>query len=169
MQSHKDLFMYLLITRTIFAWHSVCSTVTHITIWWPKKFVDKVRSTVYHRNILYGFTTRITITKADRPGDITIFHCRMSTIQPAWPGCTASKCGHTCCWHFCSRSSHKTIPFLRELVVTNLLVLGCYVTALSSGITQVLIMITWVGWKSSISILKNVEQSKVNIFFLDIF
>ena len=82
---YKDLFMYLLITRSIFASHSICSTVTHKTIWWPKKFVDKVRSTIYHRNILYGFTIRIIITKADLPVHFTIFHCRMNTIQPAWP------------------------------------------------------------------------------------
>ena len=149
-QRYKDLFMYLLITRSTFALHSICSTVTHKTIWWPEMFVDKVRSTVYHRNILYGFTIRINIIKADLPVHFTIFHCRMNTIQPAWPVCTTSECWHTCCWHFSSCSSHKAIPFLRELVVTHLLVLGCFVTALSTGITQALIMIAWVGWKSSI-------------------
>ena len=71
----------------------------------------------------------------------------MSTIQPTWPVCTTSVCWHTCCWHFCSCSSHKTIPPLKELVVTLLLVQGCCVTALSTGITQPLMMITWVGWK----------------------
>ena len=87
----------------------------------------------------------------------------MSTIQPTWPVCTTAVCWHTCCWHFCSCSSHKTIPSLKELVVTLHLVHGCCVTALSTGITQPLMMITWVGWKRLNINLKNVEESKVSI------
>ena len=87
----------------------------------------------------------------------------MSTIQPTWPVCTTAVCWHMCCWHFCSCSSHKTIPSLKELVVTLHLVLGCCVTALSTGITQPLMMITWVGWKRLNINLKNVEESKISI------
>lgn len=45
------------------------------------------------------------------------FHCRMSSMQPTWVGCTTSECLHTRCWPFCSCSSHKVIPSHRELVV----------------------------------------------------
>ena len=31
------------------------------------------------------------VTKADCRGNFTIFHHRMSTIQPAWEGCTTSE------------------------------------------------------------------------------
>ena len=138
-------FRNLLITRSIFASHSVCTTVAWTTIKWLLKFVDEVGSTVFHRNICRGFATGWTITKADLPGNFTIFHCRMSTIQPAWPVCTTSICWHTCCWHFCSCSSHKTIPSLRELVVTQLWTDRCTVTYLSIGFTQVFIIIARIG------------------------
>ena len=151
-------------TLDIFASYSVCTTVAWVTTRWVKKFIDEVGSTVFYDNSFWVFATSRAITKADRPVNYTIFHCGMSTIQPAWPVCTTSVCWHTCCWHFCSWSSHKTIPFHRDLVVTHLLVLGCYVTALSVGITQALIMIAWVGWKILKINFKNVEESKVNIF-----
>ena len=121
-------------------------------------------STVFYKDHLREFATGGTITKADLPLNFTILHCRMSTIQPAWVDCTTSKSWHTCCWHFCSCSSPKTIPSLKELLVTPLLVQGCYVTALSTGITQALIIITWVGWKRLNRNLKNFKESKVNIF-----
>ena len=121
-------------------------------------------STVFYKDLRREFATGGTITKADRPLNFTIFHCRMNTIQPAWVDCTTSKSWHTCCWHFCSCSSPKTIPSLKELLVTPLLVQGCYVTALSTGITQALIIITWDGWKRLNRNLKNVKESKVNIF-----
>ena len=151
----------------IFASHSVCTTVAWITTRWVVKFVYEVGSTVFHKNRCWVFANREprwTITKADLHLSFTIFHCRMSTIQPALPVCTTSVCWHTCCWHFCSCSSHKTIPFLRELIVTHRLVQGCNVTALSTGITQALMMITWVDWKSFNRNLKNFEESKLNTF-----
>ena len=92
----------------MFASYSVCTTVAIVTITWLLKFVDEVGSTVFHRSSLRGFTTRRTISKADLPDNFTIFHCRMSTIQPAWPLCTTSVCWHTCCWHFGSCSIHVT-------------------------------------------------------------
>ena len=70
------------------------------------------------QNFFFVSATSRAITKADLPENFTIFHSRMSTTQPTWPVCTTSECWHTCCGHFCSCSSHKTIPSLRELVVT---------------------------------------------------
>ena len=142
--------MSLLTTWSIFAPFLVCTTVPWVTSYKWVKFVDEVGSTVFYRNLCWEFATSRSITRADRPLNFTIFHCRMRASQPAWKVCTTSEYWHTRCWHFCSCSSHKTIPSLRELVVTHLSVLGCYVTALSSGITQALIMIAWVGWKSAI-------------------
>ena len=139
-----------LTTRSIFTPFLVCTTVPWVTCYKWVKFVDEVGSTVFYRNPCWEFATSRLITRADRPLNFTIFHCRMRASQPAWIDCITSECWHTRCWHFCSCSSHKTIPSLRELVVTHPLELGCYVTALSSGITQALIMIAWVGWKSAI-------------------
>ena len=141
-----ERFVSSLTTRSIFASHSVCTTVAWGTTTWLYKFVDKVGSTVFYKNNFCVSATSRAITKADLPENFTIFHCRMSTIQPTWPVCTTSECWHTCCGHFCSCSSHKTIPSLGEWVVTQRCFMWrCNVTALSLGITQVLITITWVG------------------------
>ena len=140
-----ERFISPLTTRSIFASHSVCTTVAWGTTRWAFKFVDEIGSTVFYKNICCVFATSSAITKADRPSNFTFFHCRMSSIQPARPLCTTSECWHTRCWHFCSCSSHKTIPSLNKVVVTHLLFLGCWVTALSTGIIQVLMIITWVG------------------------
>ena len=140
-----ERFVSSLTTRSIFASHSVCTTVAWGTRW-LYKFVDKVGSTVFYNNIFFVFATSRAITKADRPFNFAISHRRMSTIQPAWPVCTTSVWRHTRCWHSCSCSSHKTIPSPGELVVTQRwFIYRCIVTALSIGITQVLIIITWVG------------------------
>ena len=141
-----ERFVSLLTTLSIFASHSVCTTVAWGTTRRGEKFVDEVRSTVFHQNSCMVFATLVTISKANFPLNFTIFHCRMSTIQPAWEECTTSVWWHTCCWHFCSCISHKTIPPPRELVVTQAFFkFRCIVTALSIGITQLLIIITWVG------------------------
>ena len=134
-----------LTTRNIFASPSVCTRIAWGTGRWVSKSVDEVGFTVFHKNIYLTVATRRTITEADPPENSTIFYCRMSTIQPAWPVCTTSVCWHTCCWHFCSRSSHKTIPSLRELPITQFWTGRCKVIYLSIGFTQVFIMITGVG------------------------
>ena len=129
------LFINPPITWSAFASKSVCTTVAWVTSRWGKKFVDEVRSTVLHRNLVSVLAAVFMITKAYHPGSFTIFHCRMSTIQPTWQVCTTSECWHTRCWHFCSCSSHKTIPSLKEFSVAEFCLVGCYVTALSIGIT----------------------------------
>ena len=139
--------LWVLLFLKIFASHSVCSAVLRVTNSWLLKFVDIVWSTVFHRNRVWLFATSRAITKADRPLNFTIFHCRMRTIQPAWPVCTTSVCWHTRCWHFCSRSSNKTIPSLREWFVTQTWIGRCYITRLSISITQIFIMIAMIGYK----------------------
>ena len=126
---------------------SVCATVAWGTITCLLKFVDEVGSTVFYRNICWFFATSNETAEADFSVNFTNFHCRMNIIQPTWTSCITSVCWHTRRWYFCSCSSHKTIPILTELVVTHLMVLGCYVTALSTGITQVLIMIARIGYE----------------------
>ena len=128
-------FMNPPITWSAFASNSVCTTVAKGTITWGMKFVDEVRSTVLHRSFGSVLAAVSTITKAYHPGNFTIFHWRMSTIQPTWPVCTTSECWHTRCWHFCSCSSHKTIPSIKEFSVAEICMDGCFVTALSIGIT----------------------------------
>ena len=142
---HLRINLWVLLFLKIFALSFVCATVTCITAFRLQKFVDIVWSTVFHINRVWLFATSRAITKADLPLNFTIFHCRMRAIQPTWPVRTTSVCLHTRCWHFCSRSSHKTIPSLRELVVTLRWTVRCYVTYLSIGFTQVFIMIAWIG------------------------
>ena len=139
--------LWVLLFPNIFALHSVCTTVTHTTLFRLEMLVDIVCSTVFHKNLIWVFATRNAITEADCSVNFTIFHCRMSTIQPAWKVCTTSECWHTRCWHFCSWSSHKTIPSLRELFVTPPWTRRCFVTYLPIGITQVIIMIARIGCK----------------------
>ena len=95
-----EKFMNPLTTGSIFASYSVCTTEAWFTTRWVKKFVDEAGSTFFYNNIVWVFATSRAITKADRPLNLTIFHCRMSTIQPAWPVCTTFECWHTRCWHF---------------------------------------------------------------------
>ena len=137
-------------TPSIFVSHSVCATVAWVTTRWVTKSVDEVGSTVFYWDIFWVFATSRAITKADLSANFTIFYCRMSTIQPAWPVCTTLVCWHTCCWHFCSCSSHKTIPFLREFVVTERLSIRRYcVFSVSVGITQVWVMMARIGYKEN--------------------
>ena len=76
--------MSSLTTKSIFASHSVCTTVAEfIAKRKSVKFVDEVGSTVFYKNIYCAFATNRAITKGDPPDNFTIFHCRMSTIQPA--------------------------------------------------------------------------------------
>ena len=119
-----------------FASHSICTTVAWVTSRWVK-FVDEVGSTIFYWNSACIFATVRTITKAHLPFNFTIIRCRMSIIQPTWQVYTTSVCWHTRCWHFCSGSSHQTIPSLRELAVKQLWTVRCYVNYLSTGITQV--------------------------------
>ena len=139
---------------SIFASYSVCTTVAWGTTMWVKKFVDEVGSAVFYRNLYNILATGVTITKADRPGNFTIFCCRMSSIEPARPICTTSVCWHTRCWHFCSCSFHKTIPSLRKWFVTQLCSERCYVTYLSIGITQVIILIARIDCEVKWKLLK---------------
>ena len=139
---------------SIFASYSVCTAVAWGTTRWVKKFVDEVGSAVFYRNRCNILATGATITKADLPGNFTIFCCRMSSIQPAWPICTTSVCWHTRCWHFCSCSFHKTIPSLRKKVVTQLFSDKCCVTYLSIGLTQVTILIARIDCQVKWQLLK---------------
>ena len=114
----------------------VRAAVTRRTTRGLSKFVDIKWSTICNWNFDWVFATCRTIAKADRPGNFTIFHYRMSTIQPAWPVCTTFVCWYTCCWHFSSGSSHKTVPSLGEWVVTKHWTRErCTVTAFPCGIT----------------------------------
>ena len=134
--------LWVLLFLEFFASHSVCTTVAWGTRRWVK-LVDEVGSAIFNWNSYLIFATGLFITKAYHPGNFTIFHWRMSTIQPARVGCFTFECWYTCCWHFCSCSSHKTIPSFVELFVTQLWAINrCRVTALSIGLAQFFIIIT---------------------------
>ena len=138
-------FVFVIISSD---WHSVYTTVAHLTIKWPNKVVNKVGSTVLYRNVFdfFAFITT-SATKADLFVSFTIFHCKMGIIQAARVDCTISVVRHTCCWHLCSSSSHKTIPSLREWTVTQLWTVRCFVAFLYIGFTQVFIMIARIRYE----------------------
>ena len=127
-----------------YASRSTWTTVAHTTTWWPNDIVDIEGSTVFYTNINAAFRRT---SKADLLGLFTFFHCRMMIIQPAWKVCTTVEFTHFYCRHLCSCSSHKTIPSDRELVVTQFLRMGCFVTALSIWITQFVVIDTRIGYK----------------------
>ena len=140
--------LWVLLFLEIFASRSVCTTVAWTATRWTMKFVDEVDSAVLYNNSVWVFTTRGTTTEADFLANFTIFHCRMSTIQPAWPVCTTTVWFYTLRWHFCSCSSHKTIPSLLETFITQMRmrVIFCG-TDLSVGLSQVLVGIARIGYK----------------------
>ena len=140
--------LWVLLFLEFFASHSVCTTVAWGTTRLVK-FVDEVGSAIFYWNYSLMFATGRTITKADRLVNFTIFHCRMSTIQPTWTECATSVYWHTCYRHFCSCSSHKTIPSLWDFAVTQ----ACFrffVNSVSIGITQVFIKIARILYKAKL-------------------
>ena len=140
--------LWVLLFLEFFASHSVCTTVAWGTFR-SVKFVDEVGSAIFYWNYFLMFATGRTITKADRLVNFTIFHCRMSTIQPTWTECATSVYWHTCYRHFCSCSSHKTIPSLWDFAVTQ----ACFrffVNSVSIGITQVFIKIARILYKAKL-------------------
>ena len=112
------LFFFFFQFFQLFSPSSISSTVAPTTFWCFMEIVDIEGSTVFYNNIYIAFAICIKITKADLSFDFTIFHCRMSTIQPTWPVCTTFIGLHTRCWHFCSSISHKSMPSHNELIVT---------------------------------------------------
>ena len=123
----------------------ISPTVTHRTTSCFKQSVDKVGFTIFNWNFYSMFATGGTIAMADIPENFTIFHCRMNTIQPTWPCCTTSVCWHTRCWHFCSSTSHKTIPSLNEIDVTKIIIKGCFVVIFSLRLCQACVVVTTIG------------------------
>ena len=61
----------------------ISPTVAPTTFWCFMEIVDIEGSTVFHQNISLACATCSTTTKADLSFYFTIFHCRMSTFQPA--------------------------------------------------------------------------------------
>ena len=110
------------------------------------KFVYIIGWAVLDRNL--GFVAAVfwRATEVDFPVNLTTFHSRMSTMQPARAGCTTSKRCHKCCWHFCSSSSYKTIPSI-EFPVARLFIRGSMVTVFSLKITQVFVFIARINCK----------------------
>ena len=138
--------LWVVLFLEFFISHSVCTTEAWVTSR-LEKFVDEVGSTVFYRNFFFDWAASRATRKADHPLNFTIFHWRMIIIQPAWLECSTSVTWHLCCWHFCSCSSHKAIPSLREFVVTQLWTMSCYITYPSVGFTQVFIMIARIRYK----------------------
>ena len=125
----------------------ISPTVAHRTFWWFNQMVDIVGSTVFHKNTIRAFATIRTITKADFPGNNTISQRWMleAFTQPAWEVCTTVVWFHTRYWHFCSSSSHKTIPSLNEHIVTQRTIGRCRVTFFSVKLCQISVVVTTIG------------------------
>ena len=57
-----------------FASRSLCTTEAGVTTRWAMKFVYKVGSTIFYKNICWGFAIVSSINKADFPANVTVFH-----------------------------------------------------------------------------------------------
>ena len=60
-----------------FASRSLCTTEAWVTTRWAMKFVYKVGSTIFYKNICWGFAIVSSVTKADLPANVTVFHYRI--------------------------------------------------------------------------------------------
>ena len=60
-----------------FASRSLCTTEAWVTTRWAMKFVYKVGSTIFYKNIFWGFAIVSSGTKADLPANVTVFHYRI--------------------------------------------------------------------------------------------
>ena len=138
--------LWILLLRKFLSAYSVCATVARLTPGRLTKFVYIIGWAVLDRNL--GFVAAVfwRATEVDFPVNLTTFHSRMSTMQPARAGCTTSKRCHKCCWHFCSSSSYKTIPSI-EFPVARLFIRGSMVTVFSLKITQVFVFIARINCK----------------------
>ena len=71
-----EQFMNPLTSQSIlyFASRSLCTTEAWVTTRWAMKFVYKVGSTIFSKNICWGFAIVSSINKADLPANVTVFH-----------------------------------------------------------------------------------------------
>ena len=60
-----------------FASRSLCTTEAWVTTRWAMKFVYKVGSTIFYKNICWGFAIVLSVIKADLPANVTFFHYRI--------------------------------------------------------------------------------------------
>ena len=60
-----------------FASRSLCTTEAWVTTRWVMKFVYKVGSTIFYKNICWGFAIVLSVIKADLPANVTFFHYRI--------------------------------------------------------------------------------------------
>ena len=60
-----------------FALRSLCTTEAWVTTRWTMKFVYKVGSTIFYKNICWGFAIVSSVTKADLRANVTVFHYRI--------------------------------------------------------------------------------------------
>ena len=74
-----EQFMNPLTSQSIlyFASRSLCTTEAWVTTRWTMKFVYKVGSTIFYKNICWGFAIVSSVTKADLPANVTVFHYRI--------------------------------------------------------------------------------------------
>ena len=60
-----------------FASRSLCTTEAWVTTKWTMKFVYKVGSTIFYKNICWGFAIILSVTKADLPANVAFFLYRI--------------------------------------------------------------------------------------------
>ena len=60
-----------------FASRSLCTTEAWVTTRWAMKFVYKVGSTIFYKNICWGFAIVLSVIRADLPANVTFFHYRI--------------------------------------------------------------------------------------------
>ena len=76
MHLRSDLWI-LLLRKVYCTVRSLCTTEALITARWAMKFVYKVGSTIFYKNICWGFAIVVSVIKADLPANVTFFHYRI--------------------------------------------------------------------------------------------
>ena len=76
MHLRSDLWI-LLLRKVYWTVRSLCTTEALITARWAMKFVYKVGSTIFYKNICWGFAIILSVTKADLPANVAFFLYRI--------------------------------------------------------------------------------------------
>ena len=132
-----DSIMYYF-TCTLF---SVSATITDIATWirCTIKIVNIIWTTVSHFDVCWIFTAFIIIMKTHLPADLTIFYCRVSTIQLAACISATFVFRWTWSWHSCAGRPLKTKPTRSDSTVTVTVVRSVRNLSVNAGQTCVIL------------------------------
>ena len=96
----------------------ICATEALVTARCAIQFVNIIGGTILHfDNLMVAFTIWRR-AKVNYAFYFALFHCGMSTVQPAWRVCSTSVFVHACGQHSCSCVTLEAIPTFCKTIVT---------------------------------------------------